>query len=291
MQAMEAEMSGDAIEQALAGGNLECAALLIEQEWEGWFWRGERRTVERWLQALPAALVRARPVLPVAGAAVYAAQLQIGRAEQALVVACLEREGCLASRDLRGKVQTLFGFTARMSGDKEQALARLRQAATLLDADNQVWRSVALYNLGLAHADRRELKRAAAALAGAAAAAQEANCQPAPLAAGDAWGHLWEGPEALQKTARLYQAALPPPSRFPSGEVEAIDLARRQVTIRSGAWEPCAGRPPSVVRELGQPLAIEEVPVPQPGPGQVLVKIRACGVCHIDARKYRPIVG
>jgi alcohol dehydrogenase, propanol-preferring len=37
-----------------------------------------------------------------------------------------------------------------------------------------------------------------------------------------------------------------------------------------------------VVRELGKPLAIEEVPVPRPGAGQVLVKIRACGVCHTD---------
>ncbi|MGY8639452.1 alcohol dehydrogenase catalytic domain-containing protein, partial [Bradyrhizobium sp. 14AA] len=26
----------------------------------------------------------------------------------------------------------------------------------------------------------------------------------------------------------------------------------------------------------------EEVPVPQPGPGEVLVKVKACGVCHTD---------
>ena len=38
----------------------------------------------------------------------------------------------------------------------------------------------------------------------------------------------------------------------------------------------------AVVREFGQPLAIEEVSVPSPGPGQVLVKIEACGVCHTD---------
>jgi propanol-preferring alcohol dehydrogenase len=38
----------------------------------------------------------------------------------------------------------------------------------------------------------------------------------------------------------------------------------------------------AVVREFGKPLAIEEVPVPQPGGGQVLVKIQACGVCHTD---------
>ncbi len=31
-----------------------------------------------------------------------------------------------------------------------------------------------------------------------------------------------------------------------------------------------------------QPLAIEEVPTPQPGPGQVLVRVAACGLCHTD---------
>jgi alcohol dehydrogenase, propanol-preferring len=38
----------------------------------------------------------------------------------------------------------------------------------------------------------------------------------------------------------------------------------------------------AVVREFKQPLAIEEVPVPNPGPGQTLVKIAASGVCHTD---------
>jgi propanol-preferring alcohol dehydrogenase len=38
----------------------------------------------------------------------------------------------------------------------------------------------------------------------------------------------------------------------------------------------------AVVRELGKPLAIEEVEVPRPGAGQVLVRIQACGVCHTD---------
>ncbi|MBI2735145.1 MAG: alcohol dehydrogenase AdhP [Rhodospirillales bacterium] len=38
----------------------------------------------------------------------------------------------------------------------------------------------------------------------------------------------------------------------------------------------------AVVREFRKPLVIEEVPVPQPGPGQVVVKIAATGVCHTD---------
>jgi propanol-preferring alcohol dehydrogenase len=38
----------------------------------------------------------------------------------------------------------------------------------------------------------------------------------------------------------------------------------------------------AVVREFGKPLTIEEVPIPQPKAGQVLVRLRACGVCGTD---------
>lgn len=38
----------------------------------------------------------------------------------------------------------------------------------------------------------------------------------------------------------------------------------------------------AVVHAFGQPLVLEEVAVPEPGPGQVLVKIVASGVCHTD---------
>jgi propanol-preferring alcohol dehydrogenase len=38
----------------------------------------------------------------------------------------------------------------------------------------------------------------------------------------------------------------------------------------------------AVVREFGKPLTIEEVTIPTPGPGEVLVRIMATGVCHTD---------
>jgi propanol-preferring alcohol dehydrogenase len=38
----------------------------------------------------------------------------------------------------------------------------------------------------------------------------------------------------------------------------------------------------AVVQRFGAPLAIEEVSAPKPGPGEVLVKIVATGVCHTD---------
>ncbi|MFB6420917.1 MULTISPECIES: alcohol dehydrogenase AdhP [Bradyrhizobium] len=38
----------------------------------------------------------------------------------------------------------------------------------------------------------------------------------------------------------------------------------------------------AIVKQFGKPLVIEDVAVPQPGPGEVLVKVKACGVCHTD---------
>lgn len=38
----------------------------------------------------------------------------------------------------------------------------------------------------------------------------------------------------------------------------------------------------AVVHQFGQPLAIEEIAIPAPGPGQVLVQVETSGLCHTD---------
>jgi alcohol dehydrogenase, propanol-preferring len=38
----------------------------------------------------------------------------------------------------------------------------------------------------------------------------------------------------------------------------------------------------AVVHEFGHPLQIEELPTPEPGPGQVLVRVETSGLCHTD---------
>lgn len=43
----------------------------------------------------------------------------------------------------------------------------------------------------------------------------------------------------------------------------------------------------AVVRSFEAPLTIEQVPVPVPGPGDILVKIAASGVCHTDLHAAR----
>lgn len=38
----------------------------------------------------------------------------------------------------------------------------------------------------------------------------------------------------------------------------------------------------AVLHKLGTPLAIESVPIPEPAPGEILIRVTACGVCHSD---------
>ena len=38
----------------------------------------------------------------------------------------------------------------------------------------------------------------------------------------------------------------------------------------------------AVVQQFGQPLIIEDRPVPEPGPGQVAIRMEASGLCHTD---------
>src|ERR1700685_2240585 len=38
----------------------------------------------------------------------------------------------------------------------------------------------------------------------------------------------------------------------------------------------------ALVELFGKPLVLQELPMPAPGPGQILVKTEACGVCHTN---------
>ncbi len=43
----------------------------------------------------------------------------------------------------------------------------------------------------------------------------------------------------------------------------------------------------AIVEAFGKPLVLRELNVPTPGPGQILVKTEACGVCHTDLHAAR----
>lgn len=43
----------------------------------------------------------------------------------------------------------------------------------------------------------------------------------------------------------------------------------------------------AIIKEWGKPLSIEEVPIPKPKTGEILVKISTTGVCHTDIHQWR----
>lgn len=40
--------------------------------------------------------------------------------------------------------------------------------------------------------------------------------------------------------------------------------------------------PAMLLGRVGEPLKASEIAVPQPGPGQIVIKVAACGVCRTD---------
>jgi len=73
------------------------------------------------------------------------------------------------------------------------------------------------------------------------------------------------------KAVRLYADWDPKPD-FKLG---AKDIDKKQTYLGSKVW-----RNPK--------LKIEEVPVPKPGPGQVLIEVKACGICGSDVHMAQP---
>jgi len=90
------------------------------------------------------------------------------------------------------------------------------------------------------------------------------------------------------------------------GKVVAITSASRPPTVATNAMAPwrlsirrCNGKRLSGIPEVGRramsnmrsvratrakgPLEFVEVPIPQPGPGSVRIKVEACGICHSDS--------
>ena len=43
----------------------------------------------------------------------------------------------------------------------------------------------------------------------------------------------------------------------------------------------------AVVKGFTEPLEITQVPTPEPGPGEVLVRVEASGLCHTDIHAAR----
>jgi LuxR family transcriptional regulator, maltose regulon positive regulatory protein len=174
----------DAIRHALAAGEFAWVARLIEQHWDAMAWRSEDVTLRRWLQTLPAELVRSRPRLCLAQA--YGAILS-GRLEAAEpLMADAERALADGGDQLRepyepsvGRAVSLLAnlpaavtlapaMLARLRGDAERTASFAQQALTHMTDADRTLRHFARYYLAMADWLRGRLGEAEQALAGLA---------------------------------------------------------------------------------------------------------------------------
>jgi LuxR family transcriptional regulator, maltose regulon positive regulatory protein len=172
----------DAVRHALAAGDAVWAARLIEGHFDAMLQAGEDVTFRRWLEALPAELVRSRPRLCLAQAhgALLSGRLEavaphLADAERASAAVAEEPYEPSAGRavslvaNVPAAIALARALLARLYGDAERTAEFGRQALThMTDADHTL-RHFARYSLAVADWLRGRLADAEQALAGLAA--------------------------------------------------------------------------------------------------------------------------
>jgi LuxR family maltose regulon positive regulatory protein len=178
----------DAVRHALAAGDALWAARLIERHFDDLLRRNEDATLHRWLEGLPAEVVRSRPRLCLAqalwawiGGRLEAVEPLVADAERAYPGVAEEPYEPSVGRatslvaNVPGAIATFRAGLGCMQGDAERATRFGRQAlAHLTDADRTL-RSFARWYLAVAEWLRGRLPEAEQALAGLVAEQQGAG--------------------------------------------------------------------------------------------------------------------
>jgi LuxR family transcriptional regulator, maltose regulon positive regulatory protein len=142
-------LTDDAVRHALAAGDAGGAARLVERHFDALLQRNEDATLQRWLQGLPAEVVRSRPRLCLAqalwaliGGRLEAVEPLLDDAEQALAATAEEPDEPSVGRatslvaNAPAAVAALRAGLARFHGDADRTTAFGQQAlAKLTDAD------------------------------------------------------------------------------------------------------------------------------------------------------------
>ncbi len=160
----EHELADDAVRHAMAAGDPAWVARLIERYFDAVFLQGEGATIQRWLAALPAGLVRARPRLGLAqlwmvldGGHVEAAGIALDAAERVSADAAAEPFEPSVGRavsvlaNIPASIAIARAWLAWLRGDAEGTAAFASRARNKLD-DGE-WMLNPYYQLELAAVD------------------------------------------------------------------------------------------------------------------------------------------
>ena len=238
----ERGLADDAIRHALAAGELNQAADLVERHFDAVYFTGENATVRRWLSALPVDLTPSRPRIGLARAFLALTAGDMDAAEQAVAVLPAEPAGAddsfrpsvgagasfitnvpAAAAIARAWLAFLHGDAEAMAGFAAQARARLRDGE---------WMLASLCRLNEALADWLRGRLGAAGQHFTAAVAEwQAAGQPALAAQGcnylgqirRAQGNLDTAMDAYQELLRI--AALPAGGTSPVAGIGHVGIA------------------------------------------------------------------
>ena len=162
----------EAVEHALAAGEDEWAARLIEQHALALVLRGQGATMDRWLSVLPAALVRSRPRLSLAraiwaliGSRVDEVEPLLADAERALAAADQPHEPSVDATasglaNVPGTVAQLRAELARQGGDAERAIHFAQRALAHAGEGDRYLRYLSRWNLAMAKLIQGQLSEA-----------------------------------------------------------------------------------------------------------------------------------
>jgi len=149
----ETTMLGEAIRHALAAGNDEHAAQLVDAIAETLWVRNDLMTLRAWLLALPTNILHGHPRL-----ALMLAQLLVFNASFADVPPLLDAATAALLRPmlhsneeaaLRGGIAAVRAHTLRLADHYDEAMAMARQALELLPASERIGRALAAFGLAI----------------------------------------------------------------------------------------------------------------------------------------------
>jgi len=169
-------LAAEAVGHALAAGDFQRTAQLIEQIAETILTRGEAMTVLRWLEALPGELVRSRPRTCVYYAGALVLNGQMDNAELYLQKAEYELSRVTAGTspgspaeapdrwNIQGEIAALRSIIASIQGEAARTIEYAHQAFELLADDNLIWRGLVFQSLADAYGSRGDMAAAHNAL-------------------------------------------------------------------------------------------------------------------------------
>jgi LuxR family maltose regulon positive regulatory protein len=182
------ELPGEAVGHALAAGDTEWAANLVERIARTTLRRGELNTLRRWLEALPEDLVCVRPRLCLSGAWYSLATGQLDEVEPYLSKvedkldggnggrsAVAEEGPGEDAREILGEAATIRAAAVSLTGDSSRAIDLARRADALLTEGNLFLRAIIAASLGFAHRAEGDVASASRAFAEAATISRSAG--------------------------------------------------------------------------------------------------------------------